>query len=99
MMILLYIAIGALIRKYWIMTTSALLMGAAVSAATIYSNWDFWLELGFDPHYRALESSLVRVFIALVVTHVVYGIASLLRHYRNSGPRSGALSPGAQKKS
>ncbi|MGP1254922.1 MAG: hypothetical protein ACTS10_10945 [Kiloniellales bacterium] len=99
MMVLLYIAVGSLIRNYWIMATSALLLGAAVSAATVYSNWNFWADMGFDPHARALESSLVRVSIALVVTHAVYGIAFLVRRYRSSGARSGALSPGVQKKS
>lgn len=79
--LVLFILVGVLPRRYGQMLLAALFAGLALGAIFAARNWSFWIDFAQDPLALTLESLAVRVLAALIVCHLVFGLALLARRW------------------
>lgn len=79
--LVLFLLAGALLRRYRQMLLAALGAGLALGALFAARNWSFWVDFGQHPLTLTLESLAVRVLAALIVCHLVFGLALLIRRW------------------
>ena len=79
--LVLFLLAGALPRRYPQMLLAALGVGLALGALFAARNWSLWIDFSQDPLALTLESLAVRVLAALIVCHIAFGLALLIRRW------------------
>ena len=82
--LVLFLLAGALPRTYRRMLLAAVCAGLLLGAIFSLRLWSFWSDFGQDPLALTVESVAVRMLAALIVGHVVFGIALLVRRWMRS---------------
>lgn len=77
----LFLLAGALPRRYRQMLLAALGVGLALGALFAARNWSLWIDFSQDPLALSIEGLAVRLLAALIVGHIAFGLALLVRRW------------------
>ncbi len=77
----LFLIAGVWPRRYRHMLLAVLGVGAVLGLVFAARNWSLWIDFGQDPLALSIEGLAVRLLAALIVGHIAFGLALLVRRW------------------